>query len=148
VAGCQGDLASVAGEAAVTVIAWVARLIWPACASIRNRNAPAGEPRFVRLVARFTYPREVVTALIDSVLRTLAYYSAYRLRFEENFHAHEPYFAASLALVLVCQIAAFAAFRVYRGVWRYTGVSDLVRLTQAVSFGTGAAVRARGRVPG
>jgi UDP-GlcNAc:undecaprenyl-phosphate/decaprenyl-phosphate GlcNAc-1-phosphate transferase len=103
-------------------------------------EAPEGEPRFVRMVTRFTYAREVVTVLIDSVLMTLAYYSAYRLRFEENFHAHEPYFAASLPLVLVTQIAAFAAFRVYRGVWRYTGLADLVRLTQAVTFGTGAAV--------
>ena len=43
-------------------------------------------------------------------------------------------------MVLVCQLAAFALFRVYQGMWRYTSVGDFMRLAQAATVGTIAAV--------
>ena len=33
-------------------------------------------------------------------------------------------------------MVAFAMFRTYRGLWRYTSLADLLRLAQAVTFGT------------
>jgi UDP-GlcNAc:undecaprenyl-phosphate GlcNAc-1-phosphate transferase len=107
---------------------------------------PAGEAAvaargaFVRLIDSFPYKRQVATVFIDSALIMLAYYAAYRLRFEQTYAAEEPFFVTSLPIVLATQLSAFAAFRVYQGVWRYTGVPDAVRLTKAVSAGCAASV--------
>jgi UDP-GlcNAc:undecaprenyl-phosphate GlcNAc-1-phosphate transferase len=62
------------------------------------------------------------------------------LRFEQTYNAEEPFFVTSLPVVLATQLSAFAAFRVYQGVWRYTGVPDAVRLAKAVSAGCAASV--------
>jgi UDP-GlcNAc:undecaprenyl-phosphate GlcNAc-1-phosphate transferase len=48
----------------------------------------------------------------------------------------------SLPIVVVCLILSHFVFGVYRGVWRYTGVSDLVTYLQAVTVGVVASVLA------
>jgi UDP-GlcNAc:undecaprenyl-phosphate GlcNAc-1-phosphate transferase len=96
--------------------------------------------RFVRLIADFPYKRQVATVAIDLLLIAVAYYAAYLLRFERNFPREQPLLVQSFPIVLVCQLLAFASFRVYQGMWRYAGLRDLVRLVQAASVGTVAAV--------
>jgi UDP-GlcNAc:undecaprenyl-phosphate GlcNAc-1-phosphate transferase len=98
------------------------------------------ERPFLRLVANFSYKRQVGMVLVDTLLIGLAYFAAYRLRFEGSYAAEEQRFVASLPIVLVCQLAAFALLRIYQGVWRYTALSDLIRLVQGVTLGTAAAV--------
>jgi len=94
----------------------------------------------LRLVADFPYKRQVLTIAVDLVLIVLAYYSAYLLRFEDVFAAHAYEFFRSLPAVIVVQLAALAAFGAYRGIWRYTGLQDLLRLVQAVTAGTAGVV--------
>jgi UDP-GlcNAc:undecaprenyl-phosphate GlcNAc-1-phosphate transferase len=96
----------------------------------------------VKLIENLPYRRQVATACIDSVLILLAYYTAYRLRFEHAFSENEARFVASAPIVLACQLVAFAAFRVYQGVWRYTSLIDLIRLLKAASVGTALAILA------
>ncbi|MPZ17093.1 MAG: hypothetical protein GEV06_04135 [Luteitalea sp.] len=96
--------------------------------------------RVVRLVAAFPYKRQIATVVIDVTLIVVAYYSAYVLRFENELGAEQAYFIDSLPIVLGCQLFALAVFRVYRGLWRYTGLRDLIRITQATSVGTVAAI--------
>ncbi|HEY8548400.1 MAG TPA: hypothetical protein VIL35_00475 [Vicinamibacterales bacterium] len=96
--------------------------------------------RFFSLIADFSYKRQVAAVLIDVVLIVAAYYGAYLLRFEDQFAAEMPVFVQSLPVVIVCQLGALAFFRVYRGMWRYAGVSDFIRLVQAVTLGSIAAV--------
>ena len=98
--------------------------------------------RFFGLAADFSYKRQVAAVAIDAALIVLAYYSAYLLRFEDRFHAEQPLLIRSLPLVLACQLAALAGFRIYQGVWRYTGVRDLVKLTKAATVGSLASVLA------
>jgi UDP-GlcNAc:undecaprenyl-phosphate GlcNAc-1-phosphate transferase len=95
---------------------------------------------FVRFIDSFPFKRQVLSVFLDSGLIVLAYYCAYRLRFEQTYALAEPWFVRSLPIVLAVQLAAFAGFRVYQGVWRYTGVPDVVRLTKAVTAGTAASV--------
>jgi len=102
-----------------------------------RRAAGAG---VVRLISAFPYAHQIGTVCIDAVLVVLAYYTAYLLRFEGRLDAEVPAFVQSLPVVLVCQLAAFALFRVYQGMWRYTSVGDFIRLAQAASVGTIAAV--------
>src|SRR5262249_28753894 len=62
----------------------------------------------------------------------LSYYAAYLLRFDGEivrpFYLH---FTSSLPIVLVCQLAAFLALGLYRGLWRYTSMADLRTLMKA-----------------
>ncbi|MGV3517095.1 hypothetical protein [Luteitalea sp.] len=88
------------------------------------------------LLANFTYRRQVVTVAVDTLLVILAYYSAYLLRFEHTFAAEQALFARSLPVVLLAQVTAFLMLGTHRGIWRYTGVSDLLRLAQACALGT------------
>jgi UDP-GlcNAc:undecaprenyl-phosphate GlcNAc-1-phosphate transferase len=100
----------------------------------------AAEAGLVHLIDVLPFKRQVATVSIDSVLMVAAYYSAYRLRFEQSYAQHEPWFASSVSIVLGCQLLAFATFRVYQGVWRYTSVPDLIRLIKGAVAGTGLAV--------
>jgi UDP-GlcNAc:undecaprenyl-phosphate/decaprenyl-phosphate GlcNAc-1-phosphate transferase len=94
----------------------------------------------VHLIDVLPFKRQVASVVIDSLLMVAAYYSAYRLRFEQSYAQHEPWFASSVTIVLACQLVAFATFRVYQGVWRYTSVPDLIRLIKGSAAGTALAV--------
>jgi UDP-GlcNAc:undecaprenyl-phosphate GlcNAc-1-phosphate transferase len=94
------------------------------------------EGRFVRLVSGFAYTRQVATAVIDSILIVLAYFVAYRLRFEQTFSLHEHLFVQSLPVVIAANMLAFGMLRLYQGVWRYTSLGDLIRLLQGVTLGS------------
>jgi UDP-GlcNAc:undecaprenyl-phosphate GlcNAc-1-phosphate transferase len=94
----------------------------------------------VRLAQELVYKRQVAAVLLDCVLVVAAYYGAYLLRFEETFEAHQARLVATLAPVMALQLAGLAASGVYRGVWRYTSLPDLVRIVRGVTWGTVASV--------
>jgi UDP-GlcNAc:undecaprenyl-phosphate GlcNAc-1-phosphate transferase len=96
--------------------------------------------RFFSLITDFPYKRQVTTVVLDLGLIILAYYSAYLLRFEAAVTAEEPLFVASLPIVIVCQLSAFALWKTYQGIWRYTSLRDLIAVAQASAAGTVAAV--------
>ena len=106
--------------------------------------ARAGPPRperaAIRLMQDPPYKREVASVVLDVILIVVAYYAAYLLRFEESFAANERMLIRTLAPVLVCQLAGLAFSGAYRGVWRYTGLSDLLRLGRGITLGTVASV--------
>ena len=94
----------------------------------------------LRLVSDFPYKRHVATLGIDAMLIVLAYYVAFLLRFEAAFEAERPRFIGSVGPVLALQVLALAASGSYRGLWRYTGLPDLLRLIRAATVGVGASV--------
>jgi UDP-GlcNAc:undecaprenyl-phosphate GlcNAc-1-phosphate transferase len=87
-------------------------------------------------IVDFSYKRQAAAFAVDLFIVVLAYYAAYRLRFEQTFALEEPLFIESLPIVIAAKMFAFAVFRTYRGLWRYTSLRDLLRLGQAVTFGT------------
>jgi UDP-GlcNAc:undecaprenyl-phosphate/decaprenyl-phosphate GlcNAc-1-phosphate transferase len=93
-----------------------------------------------RLPNASSYGRQAGAFAIDLLLVALAYYAAYRLRFEQTYAAEEPLFIASLPLVVAAKMVAFAMLRTYQGLWRHTSLADLVRLAQAVVLGEALAV--------
>ena len=95
-----------------------------------------------RLPVASSYGRQAGAFVLDLLLVALAYYTAYRLRFEQTFAAEEPIFAESLPLVVAAKMVAFAIFRTYQGLWRHTSLRDLLRLAQAVALGGVLAVLA------
>lgn len=45
-------------------------------------------------------------------------------------------FVRSLPLILVARVGSLASFRLFRGMWRYVGVPDLVQIVEATAVGT------------
>jgi len=105
-----------------------------------NASPPADTAGFVRVITEFQHKRQVATAVIDLTLVVLAYYAAHLLRYEDAFRPDDPTFLRALPVFIICQMSSFALFRTYQGVWRYTGIFDLVRLGKAAMAGTGLAI--------
>ncbi len=88
------------------------------------------------VVVDFMYKRRVAEVLLDLCLVTLAYYTAYHLRFDvvvlaENYS----YFLQSLPIVVTAQILALFLVGGYRGVWHQFGMMDAVVFVKGVLLG-------------
>lgn len=91
---------------------------------------------FFYLVADFPYKRQVASVLLDCILIVMAYYGAYLLRFEgQALNLFLTTFLESLPLVIISQLGGLALCGMYRSVWRYIGISDLIRLLKSVTVG-------------
>jgi UDP-GlcNAc:undecaprenyl-phosphate GlcNAc-1-phosphate transferase len=89
------------------------------------------------ILVEITYRRRLFEVLLDLVLITVAYYTAYLLRFEGNIGVKDfRVFLNSLPILIACQILAFYVMGVYRGVWQSTGLRDLIDYLKAITFGT------------
>jgi UDP-GlcNAc:undecaprenyl-phosphate GlcNAc-1-phosphate transferase len=101
-------------------------------------TAPAATAR-TPLVGEFLYKRRVAEVLLDFCLITIAYYGAYRLRFEgEDFAKNAQTFYQSVPIVLAAQLIAFFIVGVYRGLWRHFSLVDGVTIAKGVMLGTAA----------
>src|SRR5712664_4136996 len=96
----------------------------------------AGEKPFAFLVD-FSYKRRIFEVLLDIVLVMLAYWAAYAIKFGpvSNSPAWK-LFLRTLPVLVVVRLAAFLFFGVYRGIWRYTGMDDLMAFAKAVAAGS------------
>ncbi|MCK4236657.1 MAG: hypothetical protein KAX38_06035, partial [Candidatus Krumholzibacteria bacterium] len=81
--------------------------------------------------------RTLVVAMGDFVFIAASYILSYYLRL--NFHFPQAETASmliSLPIVLVIRTAFFFYYGLYRGVWRYTTVDDIIRIVKAISLGS------------
>ena len=99
-------------------------------------EVPAAAEGFTPVAISFVYKRRVAEVFLDLSLVTLAYYAAYRLRFENPLSPHYVTFSDSLPMVVGVQMAALFAVGAYRGVWKYFGLTDGVVFAKAVFLGT------------
>ena len=76
--------------------------------------------------------------LLDLILITVCYYTAYRLRFREgeDFDNFLRYFMASLPIVLGCKLAALYASGLYQRAWDTFGLRDLSVVVRGVTVGS------------
>ena len=99
------------------------------------------ERRFPALLVSLTYKRRLLEVILDFFIVSFAYYLAFVIRFDfvlDDFNMQ--LYLASLPLVLTATYSAFFLFGIYRGVWRYTSLEDLVRLAKGVGGGALLAV--------
>lgn len=84
-----------------------------------------------------SHKRRIFEVVLDAVLISLAYYAAYVLIFGA-FENTENWvlFIKSLPILLGLKLSAFLVVGVYRGIWRYTGVGDLVTFVKGVLLGS------------
>jgi UDP-GlcNAc:undecaprenyl-phosphate GlcNAc-1-phosphate transferase len=125
---------------AVLVLALILLGIYLSRVRVLHTQAESHSGAVLRLLADFQYKRQVCTLLVDACLIPLAYYAACLIRFEEAMPAYLGEFYRSLPIVLITQLSAFGGFGLYRGVWRFTSIPDLLRIGKATAVGTIASV--------
>jgi len=99
-------------------------------------TAGRDKPLFTFLVD-FSYKRRIFEVLLDVILIMLAYWSAYAIKFEP-FSASPAWklFLRTLPVLVVVRLLAFLFFGIYRGIWRYTSIDDLMAFAKAVAAGS------------
>jgi UDP-GlcNAc:undecaprenyl-phosphate GlcNAc-1-phosphate transferase len=101
-----------------------------------GRQKQAQKKLTVLLVA-LTYKRRLLEVILDCFVIAFAYYLAFALRFD--FYLSDSlmmHYLTSLPIVLIATYMGFFLFGIYRGLWRYTGLEDLVRIGKAVVCAT------------
>ncbi|MEP6741814.1 MAG: glycosyl transferase [bacterium] len=80
-----------------------------------------------------SYKRRIFEVLLDVILILLAYWCAYAVKFGAlSGSAAWKLFLRTLPVLVFVKMAAFLVMGVYRGIWRYTSVDDLIVFAKAV----------------
>ena len=69
---------------------------------------------------------------IDLILLCLAYFLSYFIRFEGNISPEQfSNFRNTVWFIILFKLLVFFMFNLYKGMWRYTGINDLINLIKA-----------------
>jgi len=80
-----------------------------------------------------SYKRRIFEVLLDLILILLSYWCAYALKFGAFSESNAwKLFLRSLPVLVFVKMAAFLVMGVYRGIWRYTGLDNLIVFAKAV----------------
>ena len=80
---------------------------------------------------------KALIVLIDTLLVSAAFYGSYLIRFDfDIWPEYRILIIKLLPIVVIIRITAFYYFGVYRGIWRYTSLDDLVSLLKSVFVGS------------
>ncbi|MDX6696423.1 MAG: UDP-GlcNAc:undecaprenyl-phosphate/decaprenyl-phosphate GlcNAc-1-phosphate transferase [Blastocatellia bacterium] len=105
-------------------------------------KAAHDKPLFAFLID-LSYKRRIFEVLLDVVLIILAYYCAYVLRFGAMSQSGAwTIFLRTLPVLVFVKMATLLVMGVYRGIWRYTGVGDLINIAKAIVIGSVASMLA------
>jgi len=106
-------------------------------ASDGNRERTGSDRKLKHLLSSLTYKGPLWEIALDCFLIAFCYYLAFALRFEFSLSDRLIHlYASSLPIVLIATYTALFTLGVYRGLWRHTGLQDLVRIAAAVLCGT------------
>jgi UDP-GlcNAc:undecaprenyl-phosphate GlcNAc-1-phosphate transferase len=78
-----------------------------------------------------SYKRRIFEVLLDVVLIILSYWAAYAINFPPTSPAWN-LFIRTLPVLVFVKMSVFLVMGVYRGLWRYTSMSDLIVFGKAV----------------
>ncbi len=84
-----------------------------------------------------SHKRRVFEVILDVILITLSYYTAYVLMFGSfEKSGNWRLFIQTLPILIVLKLFAFLFIGVYRGIWRYTGIRDFVTFFKGIVIGS------------
>jgi UDP-GlcNAc:undecaprenyl-phosphate/decaprenyl-phosphate GlcNAc-1-phosphate transferase len=86
-----------------------------------------------------SYKRRIFEVLLDVVLIILSYWSAYAINFPPQSPAWA-LFIRTLPVLVFIKMSVFLVMGVYRGLWRYTSMSDLIVFAKAVMLSSVASL--------
>jgi len=128
------------GLVVIALFMIIVLLFWIYLANVDVYNERPGGPDaagwFVPVLMKAGYGRMLFSILLDMVLITVAYYTAYLLRFEGDLGANFDFFLKSLPIIIAFQILAFYIFGVYQRLWRGSRLGDVSVYVKAVTTGT------------
>ncbi len=83
-----------------------------------------------------THKRRIFEVFLDAFLITLAYYSSFAMLRMFEYESNWGLFLKTLPLLILIKLGAFLVVGVYRGLWRYTSVGDLITIVKGVLLGS------------
>jgi UDP-GlcNAc:undecaprenyl-phosphate/decaprenyl-phosphate GlcNAc-1-phosphate transferase len=93
------------------------------------------------LVSEVAYRRRVLEVLLDAALLCIAYYAAFRIRFQDSdFDVFFPPFARTFPIVAGAELAGLYIVGKYRQVWRSTALAEVIGLLKGVALGIAGAL--------
>ena len=104
--------------------------------SKKNGERNNSDNKLTFWLSTLTYKGRMLEVMLDLFLIAFSYYLAFALRYEFylNDSQMKLYFT-SLPIVWVATFLSLLLLGVYRGLWRYTGLHELVRIAAAVISG-------------
>ncbi|MGB7203602.1 MAG: hypothetical protein WBD16_15245 [Pyrinomonadaceae bacterium] len=106
-----------------------------------NEEQAANENAVFAFLVTVSHKRRVFEVFLDAFLITLAYYSAWAILFNSfEDSINWGLFLKTLPLLILIKLAAFLVVGVYRGLWRYTSIGDLITFTKGVVLGSALSV--------
>jgi UDP-GlcNAc:undecaprenyl-phosphate/decaprenyl-phosphate GlcNAc-1-phosphate transferase len=88
-----------------------------------------------------SYKRRVFEVLLDLILIILAYWGSYAIKFGPFSDSPQwQLFIRTIPVLLFVKMSAFLVMGVYRGLWKYTSIDDLIVFAKAVSLSSIASV--------
>ena len=135
------DLSVVAIASFVIILTFVGIHLARVHVYAEEEVAAAREKPLVSFLIDLSHRRRIFEVALDVVLISLAYYLAYVLKFGPmNDSGDWHLFATTLPIVICVKLAAFLVTGVYRLIWRYTSVADVVDWFRSVMVGSIATV--------
>ena len=132
--------------AAIAVFAIILGLLGVYLGNVRvyreDEIAAAQKKPLVSFLIGLSHKRRIFQVALDVVLIVLAQYAAYALVFGPA-RASSPdweLFLKTIPAILFVKLGTFLAVGVYRGLWRYAGVADVVLYVKAIALGSVASV--------
>src|SRR4026208_1357751 len=89
------------------------------------------EKQLYAFLVDLSYKRRIFEVLLDVVLVILAYWISYAIKFPPASPAWN-LFIRTLPVLVFMKMSVFLVMGVYRGLWRYTSMSDLIVFAKAV----------------
>lgn len=87
------------------------------------------------------HKRRAVEVLLDFCFICVAYITSYFLRFEGTLlSSNVSLLKASLIWIILIKMSFFFTFGLYRGVWRYISITDLLTIFKVVSLSSAASI--------
>ena len=86
-----------------------------------------------------SYKRRIFEVLLDVVLIILSYWASYAINFPPASGAWQ-LFIRTLPVLVFMKMSVFLVMGVYRGLWRYTSMSDLIVFAKAVALSSVASL--------
>jgi UDP-GlcNAc:undecaprenyl-phosphate GlcNAc-1-phosphate transferase len=121
------SLAAIAGFTIVLTLVGV----YLAGVKVYDENEALRDKPLYAFLIDVSYKRRIFEVLLDVVLVILCYWASYAINFPPNSPAWALYLRTLPVLVFI-KMSVFLAMGVYRGLWRYTSMSDLFVFAKAV----------------
>jgi UDP-GlcNAc:undecaprenyl-phosphate/decaprenyl-phosphate GlcNAc-1-phosphate transferase len=96
--------------------------------------------RFTPMLVELTYKRRILEVVLDFFLIVGAYYAAYLIRFDREFPEYYSLFVVSLPIVIGCHLMSFFVAGVYRSVWQYVSIGDMMTYARGIVLGLASSV--------